>query len=151
MKAKQKWMFLGLTVLVVVAAGLGYWKRIGIRNTLYRMLDKQIPLTGDVYGYYGQEVKVKENLNEETSFQMEDSYAHRNPPSGKRFLHSDFLLPLLPVRNIHKHHLLMESAYPAYDTAYCGFRSVSSIQDLLPQQPEQSVQETSISVSLSYF
>ena len=73
MKAKKKWMFLGLTVLVVVAAGLGYWKRIGIRNTLYRMLDKQIPLTGDVYGYYGQEVKVKENLNEETSFQMEDS------------------------------------------------------------------------------
>ena len=66
MKAKKKWMFLGLTVLVVVAAGLGYWKRIGIRNTLYRMLDKQIPLTGDVYGYYGQEVKVKENLNEET-------------------------------------------------------------------------------------
>ena len=42
MKAKKKWMFLGLTVLVVVAAGLGYWKRIGIRNTLYRMLDKQI-------------------------------------------------------------------------------------------------------------
>ena len=77
MKAKQKWMFLGLTVLVVVAAGLGYWKRIGIRNTLYRMLDKQIPLTGDVYGYYGQEVKVKENLNEETSFQMEDSYADK--------------------------------------------------------------------------
>lgn len=32
MKAKQKWMFLGLTVLVVVAAGLGYWKRIGIRQ-----------------------------------------------------------------------------------------------------------------------
>lgn len=52
-------------------------KRIGIRNTLYRMLDKQIPLTGDVYGYYGQEVKVKENLNEETSFQMEDSYADK--------------------------------------------------------------------------
>ena len=77
MKAKKKWMFLGLTVLVVVAAGLGYWKRIGIRNTLYRMLDKQIPLTGDVYGYYGQEVKVKENLNEETSFQMEDSYADK--------------------------------------------------------------------------
>ena len=75
MKAKKKWMFLGLTVLVVVAAGLGYWKRIGIRNTLYRMLDKQIPLTGDVYGYYGQEVKIKENLNEEVSFQMEDSYA----------------------------------------------------------------------------
>ena len=77
MKEKKKWMFLGLTVLVVVAAGLGYWKRIGIRNTLYRMLDKQIPLTGDVYGYYGQEVKVKENLNEETSFQMEDSYADK--------------------------------------------------------------------------
>ena len=77
MKAKKKWIFLGLTVLVVVAAGLGYWKRIGIRNTLYRMLDKQIPLTGDVYGYYGQEVKVKENLNEETSFQMEDSYADK--------------------------------------------------------------------------
>lgn len=77
MKAKKKWMFLGLTVLVVVAAGLGYWKRIGIRNTLYRMLDKQIPLTGDVYGYYGQEVKVKENLNEETSFQMEDSYTDK--------------------------------------------------------------------------
>lgn len=77
MKAKKKWMFLGLTVLVVMAAGLGYWKRIGIRNTLYRMLDKQIPLTGDVYGYYGQEVKVKENLNEETSFQMEDSYADK--------------------------------------------------------------------------
>ena len=77
MKAKKKWMFLGLTVLVVVASGLGYWKRIGIRNTLYRMLDKQIPLTGDVYGYYGQEVKVKKNLNEETSFQMEDSYADK--------------------------------------------------------------------------
>ena len=56
MKEKKKWMFLGLTVLVVVAAGLGYWKRIGIRNTLYRMLDKQIPLTGDVYGYYGQKI-----------------------------------------------------------------------------------------------
>ena len=30
-----------------------------------------------LYGYYGQEVKVKENLNEETSFQMEDSYADK--------------------------------------------------------------------------
>ena len=36
--------------LVILAACLGYWKRIGIRNTVYRMLDLQIPFKGEVYG-----------------------------------------------------------------------------------------------------
>ena len=52
-------------------------KWIGIRNTLYRMLDKQIPLTGDAYRILRTEVKVKKNLNEETLSRWEDSYADK--------------------------------------------------------------------------
>lgn len=58
--------------LVILAACLGYWKRIGIRNTVYRMLDLQIPFKGEVYGYYGTKVRVKSSMEDLDSFQMED-------------------------------------------------------------------------------
>lgn len=61
-------MFLGLTVLVVVAAGLGTGNGSESAIRCIVCWIKQIPLTGDVYGYYGQEVKVKENLNERNLF-----------------------------------------------------------------------------------
>lgn len=72
MRTKKRWIIMVSVCLVILAACLGYWKRIGIRNTVYRMLDLQIPFKGEVYGYYGTKVRVKSSMEDLDSFQMED-------------------------------------------------------------------------------
>lgn len=78
MRTKKRWIFTAGICLAVLVAGLGYWKRIGIRNTIYRMLDLQIPLKGDIYGYYGTKVKVNASMEDLVSFQTEDSTSGEN-------------------------------------------------------------------------
>ena len=72
MSKKKRWIFTVSLCLILLAACLGYWKRIGIRNTVYRMLDLQIPMKGEIYGYYGTKVKVDAGMDDLVSFQMED-------------------------------------------------------------------------------
>ncbi len=78
MRTKKRWIFTAGICLAVLVVGLGYWKRIGIRNTIYRMLDLQIPLKGDIYGYYGTKVKVNASMEDLVSFQTEDSTSGKN-------------------------------------------------------------------------
>lgn len=63
-KRKKRIVTVVCILMLVVIAGLGYWKRIGIRNTLMRMAGMDPTKT---YGYYGREVEVDldvtENLN----------------------------------------------------------------------------------------
>lgn len=63
-KAKKRLIIAAGVVLIVIAAGLGYWKRIGIRNTVMRMMGMD---TSTSYGYYEQEVSLNledvENVN----------------------------------------------------------------------------------------
>lgn len=74
-KNRKKWMWAGLLVCTVIVAALGYWKRIGIRNTIYKFLDIPAPISKETYGYYGKEVDVKVNPEERVSFQMTDEEA----------------------------------------------------------------------------
>lgn len=63
-KTKKRLIIAAGVVLIVIAVGLGYWKRIGIRNTVMRMMGMD---TSTSYGYYEQEVSLNledvENVN----------------------------------------------------------------------------------------
>lgn len=68
-KSKTLWMVLGV-MLAIVFLCLCYWKRIGIRNTLYRIVGMEVPKSGKAkesatgYGYYKQVVDVDADLDE---------------------------------------------------------------------------------------
>lgn len=79
-KTKKRTIAVVCIVLILVAAGLGYWKRNGIRNTVMRMLGMD---TSTNYGYYEQEIPVDldgvENLNVYESDEASDSYTSEIP------------------------------------------------------------------------
>lgn len=74
-KSKKRIIIAACVLGVLVAGGLGYWKRIGIRNTLMRMAGID---TSTSYGYYKQEIPVDmegvDNLNILESDEASASY-----------------------------------------------------------------------------
>lgn len=76
-KTGKRWLWTGLIICAVIVAALGYWKRRGIRNTIYRILDLPAAINKEVYGYYGREADVKTDREELVSFRLEDSEADK--------------------------------------------------------------------------
>ena len=74
-KSKKRIIIAACVLGVFVAAGLGYWKRIGIPNTLMRIVGID---TSTSYGYYKQEIPVDmeevDNLNILESDEASASY-----------------------------------------------------------------------------
>lgn len=67
-KSKTLWVVLGV-ILAIIFLCLCYWKRIGIRNTLYRMVGMEVPYSvkekdQKAYGYYKRVVDVDVDLDE---------------------------------------------------------------------------------------
>lgn len=65
--------------LLAVIAGLGYWKRRGIRNIFYEKMGWELPFPikeaerMKKYGYYGQQVKVSADLDETVTVNENDA------------------------------------------------------------------------------
>lgn len=67
-KSKTLWIILGV-ILAIIFLCLCYWKRIGIRNTLYRIVGMEVPYSvkekdKKAYGYYERVVDVDVDLDE---------------------------------------------------------------------------------------
>ena len=74
-KNRKRTLLLGAAVLLVIAAGLGYWKRRGICNTWYRIAGIEVPRNITSYGYYGQAVKIKQDLHDYALISEDDQAA----------------------------------------------------------------------------
>lgn len=72
LKGKKKYLLTGAAFFLIIFCVLGFWKRRGIRNTVYRMLDIAVPVEKEVYGYYRTAVDVDADADWNVSFQTED-------------------------------------------------------------------------------
>lgn len=75
MQTKKKlWIICGI-ILAIIFIGLCYWKRIGIRNTIYRIVGIEIPAKS--YGYYKQIVDVDTDFDNTVLISQNDSAADK--------------------------------------------------------------------------
>ena len=77
-KNSKKVIIIAVIVLIIVGCALGYWKRIGIRNRFMRIAGIEIPRNiKNVYGNYGQAVKVSYDLGNTIHIMENDAASER--------------------------------------------------------------------------